>query len=142
MSAEAALARLVPADVTGLYRNKGCTGTCGFSKRDPPQIAAQLRRLLPGSKLVYTGREEGCPATRPTCFAQVEGHFHGFEVAGIAFWHLLLLPYSQTPPRGAIEPRHRFNVHRHRHGTKRGVLIGSDVDLLLREPAALRAEAE
>ena len=95
-----------------------------------------MRALLPGSKLVYTGEEQGCPASGVMCLAQVEGRFHGFEVAGLAFWHSFLLPYSQTPPRGAIELHPR--VHRHR--TKRLFFLGSDVYLSLREPAALRAE--
>jgi hypothetical protein len=138
-SAEAALSRLMPADV--MVRDNGCGGgTCGFSKRDPPEIAAQMRGLLPGSTLVYTGEEDGCPASGVLCRAQVEGRFHGFEVAGIAFWHMLLLPYNQTPPRGAIELRPRRDVHRHR--TKRLFFLGSEVDLLLREPAALSTETE
>ncbi len=138
--AEAALARLIPADVTEVHTSGCGAGTCGFSKRDPPQLAAQLRELLPGSKLVYTGEEEGCPASGATCVAQVEGRFHGFEVAGIAFWHPLVLPYSQMPPHGAIESHSRFDVHRHR--ATRLFFLGSNVDLLLREPAALRGESE
>ncbi len=141
VSAEAALARLMPADLIEVHDKSCGGGTCGFSKRDPPQIAAQMRALLPGSKLVYTGEELGCPASGAImCLAHIEGRFHGFEVVGSAFWHLLVLPYSQTPPHGAIEVRPRSRVHRHR--SKRLFALGSDVHLMLREPAAVSAETE
>jgi hypothetical protein len=142
-SAEAALARLMPADLIEVH-SKSCEGgACGFSKRDPPLVAAMMRALLPGSKLVYTGEERGCPASGVImCLAQVEGRFHGFEVVDDAFWHLLVLPYSQRPPRGAIEVRPRYHVRHHPHRTKRLFVLGSEVYLGLREPATLRAEAE
>jgi hypothetical protein len=134
LSAEAALAKLMPADVT----TEVCEGTrsCGFSKLNPPQVAVQLERVLPGSKLVASRDEYGCPGG--TCQAVVEGRFDGFEAVGVAFSHLLVLPADRTPPRGAIE--WHSTLHRHRPGDKRGFWLGSNVALFVREPTSLESE--
>jgi hypothetical protein len=135
VSAEAALAKLMSAVVT----TKACEGgSCGFSERNPPQMAVQIKKLLPRSKVVESGDERGCPATIAICQARVEGRFDGFEATGVAFWHTLLLPASRTPPRGAIEWQPRRV--RHRHENKRLFFLGSDVVLGLREPPGLHPE--
>ncbi len=135
LSAEAAFAKLMSAAVA----TEACeAGSCGFSKLTPPQVAAQIKRLLPASKIVESGDEPGCPG-RALCLARVEGRFDGFQATGVAFWITRLLPASQTPPRGAIEWRPRRI--RHRHESKRLFFLGSShVVLGLREPSGLHPE--
>jgi len=121
VSADAALAKLMSADVA----TKACEGgSCGFSKLNPPQMALQIKKLLPGSKIVESGDERGCPLI---CQARVEGRFDGFEATGVAFWHTLLLPASRTPPGGATEWHPRRVGHTHED--KRLFFLGSDVVL-------------
>jgi hypothetical protein len=139
LSAEAALSKLMPADVTA----KECeAGFCGASRLNPSQVAAQIKAALPGSKIAAVGDDLGCPG-RGICTTLVEGGFDGFEAVGMVSWHMLLLPDSRTPPRGAIEWRPRPNRRPHRRETKQAkrlFFLCTDVDLYLREPSGLRSE--
>ncbi len=132
-SAEAAFAKLMSADVS----TKACEGGyCGFSKLSPPQMAVQLKKALPGSKIIESGDEHGCPARFGICLARIEGRFDGFQATAVAFSNMHLLPASRTPPRGAIE-WHPRRI-RGRHESKRlFFLLDSYVVLGLREPSGL-----
>jgi len=135
LSAEAALAKLMPADVS---RETCEYGSCGVSKLNPPQMAAQIKRVLPGSQIVALGDDLGCPGV--TCTTLVERHFDGFEAVGMVSWHMLLIPDRRRPPRGAIEWHPRLNSHRRRREIERLFFLGTDVHLYLREPSGLQSE--
>jgi hypothetical protein len=133
LSAQAALAKLMPADVT----SEACEdGSCGVSKLNPQQMAVQIKKVLPGSKIVDF-EEQGCPGS-VTCQARVEGRFDGFEAEGVAWRGMLLLPVGQTPPRGAIEWHPRRG--RHQRGSKRLFFLGTSMELFLRKPSGLHSE--
>ena len=103
-------------------------------------MVGEIKKVLPGSKIVAYGDEPGCPGRVVACVAQVEGRFDGFEVTGFAFWHTLLLPSSETPPRGAIELHPRRTTRRRRHESKRLFFLGSNVTLRIPEPSGLHSE--
>jgi hypothetical protein len=135
VSAEAAFAKLVSAD----FATKPCEGGyCGSSKLNPPQVAGQIKKLFPGSKIAESGVERGCFASFDMCESLVEGRFDGFQARVVAFWNTLLLPAGRTRPRGAIEWHSRR--FRHKRGSKRLFFLGSGVELSLLEPSGLHPE--
>lgn len=82
-----------------------CRGTganaCGYSTLTPAQLIPALRQFTNGGKLRAVPGGLRCIRTIWSCPATVAGHFHGFQLVAIAFWHLLSSAHGR-PPHGAV----------------------------------------